>query len=45
MKIYPLPWEKNAKIQFNSIESKVLEYRAKPTVHQFPLSALHACRT
>ena len=37
MKIYPLPWESNAKLRFLQIESTVTEYKARPTVSQFPL--------
>ena len=44
MKIYPLPWEQNAKIDFTSIEANTYEYKPRPTVHQFPLRYLDDMR-
>ena len=44
MKIYPLPWQKNTQIKFKEIRSQVLEYKAKPAVHQFPLHYLDDMR-
>ena len=44
MKIYPLPWETNAKLRFLSIESTVTEYKARPTVEAFPLRYLDEMR-